>query len=201
MDQLVLSFLGSFAVRLSGRPLKALGTDKTRALLAYLVLEPPQAHARRQLAALLWPEVTEPQARQSLRTALYRLRHSLDHRGISLESEVPLSQHVLTLTPQTVQWHPTDTPIVVSCDAINAASRVVLAVPCTTYCLGRRLYPSQVLLHAPDGSLTADSVALGEQVRALAKSRLGRQRGMLSAEALAELDRALLIALDLPGQG
>lgn len=91
--------------------------------------------------------------------------------------------------------------VIVSRDAINAASPVVLAVPCTTYRQGRRLYPSQVLLHAPDGGLTADSVALDEQVRALAKSRLGRQRGMLSAEALAELDRALLIALDLPGQG
>jgi mRNA interferase MazF len=91
--------------------------------------------------------------------------------------------------------------VIVSRDAINAASPLVLAVPCTTYRLGRRLYPSQVLLHAPDGGLTADSVALGEQVRALAKSRLGRQRGMLSAEALAELDQALLIALDLPGQG
>jgi mRNA interferase MazF len=91
--------------------------------------------------------------------------------------------------------------VIVSRGAINAASPGVLAVPCTTYRLGRRLYPSQVLLHAPDGGLTADSVALGEQVRALAKSRLGRQRGMLSAEALAELDRALLIALDLPGQG
>lgn len=91
--------------------------------------------------------------------------------------------------------------VIVSRDAINTVSPVVLAVPCTTYRLGRRLYPSQVLLHAPDGGLTADSVALGEQVRALAKSRLGRQRGMLSAEALTELDRALLIALDLPGQG
>jgi mRNA interferase MazF len=91
--------------------------------------------------------------------------------------------------------------VIVSRDAINAASPVVLAVPCTTYRQGRRLYPSQVLLQAPDGGLTADSVALGEQVRALAKSRLGRQRGMLSAEAVAELDRALLIALDLPGQG
>jgi mRNA interferase MazF len=90
--------------------------------------------------------------------------------------------------------------VIVSRDAINAVSPVILAVPCTTYRLGRRLYPSQVLLHAPDGGLTADSVALGEQVRALAKSRLGRQRGMLSAEALAALDRALLIALDLPGQ-
>lgn len=91
--------------------------------------------------------------------------------------------------------------VIVSRNAINAASLVILAVPCTTYRPGRRIYPSQVLLHAPDGGLTADSVALGEQVRALAKSRLGRRRGQLSPEALAELDRALLIALDLPGQG
>ncbi len=45
-----------------------------------------------------------------------------------------------------------------------------------------------------------DSVALGEQVRALAKNRLGRRRGTLSPDALAQLNRALLIALDLPGQ-
>ena len=90
--------------------------------------------------------------------------------------------------------------VIVSRDAINAASPVILAVPCTTYRPGRRIYPSQVLLHAPDGGLTADSVALGDQFRALAKSRLGRRRGQLSAEALTALDRALLIALDLPGQ-
>jgi mRNA interferase MazF len=76
---------------------------------------------------------------------------------------------------------------------------VILVVPCTTYRAGRRLYPSQVLLHAPDGGLDVDSVALGEQIRALATSRLGRRRGQLSATALTQLDRALLIALDLPG--
>jgi mRNA interferase MazF len=90
--------------------------------------------------------------------------------------------------------------VIVSRDAINASSPVVIVVPCTTYRPGRRLYPSQVLLHAPDGGLGVDSVALGEQVRALAKSRLGRQRGLLSQQALTQLDRALLIALDLPGQ-
>jgi len=90
--------------------------------------------------------------------------------------------------------------VIVSRDAINASSPVVIVVPCTTYRPGRRLYPSQVLLHAPDGGLDVDSIALGEQVRALAKSRLGRQRGLLSPPALAQLDRALLIALDLPGQ-
>jgi mRNA interferase MazF len=65
--------------------------------------------------------------------------------------------------------------VIVSRHAIKAASPVVLVVPCTTYCAGRRLYPSQVLLHAPDGGLDVDSVAHGEPVR------------------------ALLIALDLPG--
>ena len=90
--------------------------------------------------------------------------------------------------------------VIVSRDAINAASPVVIAVPCTTYRPGRRLYPSQVLLHTPDGGLDVDSVALGEQLRALAKSRLGQLRGVLSAQAMTQLDRALLIALDLPGQ-
>jgi mRNA interferase MazF len=90
--------------------------------------------------------------------------------------------------------------VIVSRDAINAASPVVIVVPCTTYRSGRRLYPSQVLLRAPDGGLDVDSVALGEQLRAIAKSRLGRRRGMLSPHSIAQLDRALLIALDLPGQ-
>ena len=89
--------------------------------------------------------------------------------------------------------------VIVSRDAINTVSPVVIVVPCTTYRSGRQLYPSQVLLRAPDGGLTADSVALGEQVRALATTRLGRRRGQLSPQALTQLDRALLIALDLPG--
>lgn len=87
--------------------------------------------------------------------------------------------------------------IVVSRDAINASSAVVIVVPCTTYRPGRRIYPSQVLLHAPDGGLDADSVALGEQVRAIAKGRLLRQRGHLSDAALNTLNRALAIALQL----
>ena len=88
--------------------------------------------------------------------------------------------------------------IVVSRDAINAASNVVIVVPCTTYREGRRIYPSQVLLRSPEGGLRADSIALGEQVRAISRKRLGRWRGSLSREAASRLDRALLIALDLP---
>lgn len=90
--------------------------------------------------------------------------------------------------------------IIVSRNAINQASTVVLAVPCTTYRSGRRIYPSQVLISAPDGGLEQDSIALGEQLRALAKTRFLGLRGVLSSSSLKQLDQALLIALDLPGE-
>ena len=91
--------------------------------------------------------------------------------------------------------------IVVSRDAINRASPVVVAVPCTTYRAGRRVYPSQVVLRSPEGGLRADSLVLGEQMRAVAKSRLVKRLGSLSAECLEQVDKILLITLDLPGQG
>lgn len=90
--------------------------------------------------------------------------------------------------------------VVVSRNAINQASPVILAVPCTTHHAARRLYPSQVLLRSPDGGLKADSIALGEQVRAVAKARLLKQLGSLSIESTQRVDQALMIALDLPGQ-
>jgi mRNA interferase MazF len=86
--------------------------------------------------------------------------------------------------------------IIVSRDVINTSSSAIVAVPCTTY-RGRHIYATQTLLHAHDGGLTADSVALGEQVRALAKTRLLYRRGVLSPQALARVERALLVALDL----
>lgn len=88
--------------------------------------------------------------------------------------------------------------VIVSRDAINQASTALIAVPFTTYRPQRRLYPSQALVRASDGGLTVDSVAMAEQVRVLSKRRLGRHLGMLSPHGLAAVDRALLIALDLP---
>ena len=90
--------------------------------------------------------------------------------------------------------------IIVSRESLNTSVRVVLAVPCMTYRAGRHIYVTQALIRAPDGGLDVDSVALCEQLRALDRRRFGRLRGRLSAESLTRLDRALLIALDLPGQ-
>ena len=90
--------------------------------------------------------------------------------------------------------------IIVTRDAINAYSPVVLAVPCTTYKTGKRVYRTQVLIQASNSGLTSDSIAMADQVRVLSKTRLLRLRGILSDEAMILLNQALLIALDLPGQ-
>jgi mRNA interferase MazF len=49
-----------------------------------------------------------------------------------------------------------------------------------------------------EGGLTADSVALCEQVRAISTARLTRALGHLSANTISQLNGALKIALDLP---
>jgi mRNA interferase MazF len=90
--------------------------------------------------------------------------------------------------------------VIVSRDAINRASPLVIVVPCTSWFEGRRLYPSQVLIEAPAGGLRTDSIALAEQVRAISKTRLVDRWGTLEPTTLRQLERALLIAMDLPGQ-
>jgi mRNA interferase MazF len=88
--------------------------------------------------------------------------------------------------------------VVVSRDALTQASPVVVVVPLTRYHAGRRIYPSQVLVPAGEAGLTADSLALGEQIRAISKTRLVARRGVLPQEVLRRLEAALLITLDLP---
>lgn len=52
----------------------ALPTRKARALLAYLALHPDEWHPRERLAALLWSDRGETQARHSLNQALHAIR-------------------------------------------------------------------------------------------------------------------------------
>ena len=87
--------------------------------------------------------------------------------------------------------------IIVSRDAINLHSPVVLAVPCTTYKQGRRVFPTQVSIEKSDGGLSKDSIAMADQVRVIAKSRLIKLLGNLTEIKLGELNRALAIALDI----
>ncbi|HUG37682.1 MAG TPA: AAA family ATPase [Candidatus Limnocylindrales bacterium] len=77
MVGLKVMLLGGFEARLSsGAPL-SLPTKKAQALLAYLAARPGQSYPRDKLAAMLWGEKRDDQARGGLRNALVGLRKAL----------------------------------------------------------------------------------------------------------------------------
>ena len=87
--------------------------------------------------------------------------------------------------------------VIVSRNAINRYSPVLVIVPFTKAANVKREYPNNVRARQGDGGLTADSVALTGQVRAIAKTRLLRLRGSLSPAIMKQLDQALRVTLDL----
>jgi PAS domain S-box-containing protein len=68
--------LGPFAAYDAGGQMLHLPTRKSRALLVYLALHPGRRFIRDHLAALLWGDQPDAQARQSLRQALSSLRQA-----------------------------------------------------------------------------------------------------------------------------
>ena len=87
--------------------------------------------------------------------------------------------------------------VVVSRDAINQASPVIVVCPVTDARHVSRPYPSDVLVKAPEGSLTKDSVVLTGQIRAVAKTRLLVRLGELQPDTMREVEQALRITLHL----
>ncbi len=76
---LALRLLGVADIQVAGTPL-ALNDQKARALLCYLAAT-GRPHTRDHLAALLWSDAPESNARHSLRSSLYHLRQALHARG------------------------------------------------------------------------------------------------------------------------
>ena len=97
-DPLSLSLLGGFQVRLGDQPVSHFEYDKVRALLAYLAVEAETPHRRDVLAALLWPERSDREARHSLSQALLTCRQALGDP----DRAVPF----LLADRHTVRWNP-----------------------------------------------------------------------------------------------
>ena len=72
--RLVLTLLGGFDARPHGGTPLVLPTRKAHALLAYLAMPIGRAHPREKLAALLWGDMPDAQARGNLRQALSRIQ-------------------------------------------------------------------------------------------------------------------------------
>ena len=86
--------------------------------------------------------------------------------------------------------------VIVQNDPANRRSPITIVVAITSQ-FEEPLYPTEVLVRAPEGGLTADSVVLLNQIRSVDKGRLVRRLGVLKTKTMTEIDRALLLSLGL----
>lgn len=105
---LQLRFLGQFDVRADGKRL-LISTRAAQSLFSFLVLTAGTPHRREKIAGLLWPDVTDENARRSLRQELWRLRKALNSQtseGIGADSNEYLVAEELTITfnPAAPYW-------------------------------------------------------------------------------------------------
>lgn len=87
--------------------------------------------------------------------------------------------------------------VIVSRDAINKNSPIIVIAPLTKAINVKRSYPNNVTISTNEAGLSFESVLLGGQVRAISKSRLLSKRGSLTLDTLKQVDNALRITLDL----
>jgi len=87
--------------------------------------------------------------------------------------------------------------VIIQNDIANRWSPITIVAAITSKLDDERRYPIQVAVQAGEGGLRVDSVILLNQIRSVDTSRLVRRLGVLRAETVREIDRALLLSLGL----
>jgi mRNA interferase MazF len=88
--------------------------------------------------------------------------------------------------------------VIVSRDALNKFSPVVVICSITDAANKTKIYPSHVRVPAGTAGLKLDSIVVCEQVRAISKTRLRTQLGKFDKAVMTNIEAALKITLDLP---
>jgi len=88
--------------------------------------------------------------------------------------------------------------VVVSRDALNKFSPIVVICSITDAEHKKKFYPSHVKVNSGTGGLAKDSIVICEQVRAISKNRLKNQLGKFDKPIMTQIEAALKITLDLP---
>ena len=73
---LQIRLLGQFDIRVDGKRV-TFPTRAAQSLLAYLVLTAGTSQRREKLAGMLWPEISDENARKNLRQELWRIRKAI----------------------------------------------------------------------------------------------------------------------------
>ena len=81
-------------------------------------------------------------------------------------------------------------------DIANRSSPITIVAAITSK-FDEELYPTEVLVRAPEGGLDADSVVLLNQIRSVDRRRLMRRTGRLVPATMRLVDRALMLSLGL----
>ena len=81
-------------------------------------------------------------------------------------------------------------------DIANRSSPITIVAAISSK-FDEELYPTEVLVRAPEGGLDADSVLLLNQIRSVDRRRLMRRIGRLVPETMRLVDRALILSLGL----
>ena len=97
MSCLTIKMFGPLRVGLDGETVEAFKSNKVRGLLVYLTVEAHRVHRRDSLAALLWPDWSDQEARNNLRYALSDLRSAISDRDAQ--------PAYLTISRETLQFN------------------------------------------------------------------------------------------------
>ncbi len=95
-----------------------------------------------------------------------------------------------------VEISKTGPAVIIQNDIGNRFSDLTIAAPITSK-YDANLYPTEVLVKAPEGGLKTDSVILLNQIRAIDKSRLGRRLGTLHVSTMSLVNEALAVSVGL----
>lgn len=104
MTSFRVRLFGELAVHRDGGPLPAFPTRAAGELLAFLLLNRGRRVAREKLAAHLWGERSEGQARKALRTGLWRVRSHLAEGSDDPEAEVVSADRDHVALADGTQW-------------------------------------------------------------------------------------------------
>lgn len=87
--------------------------------------------------------------------------------------------------------------LVLQNDFSNRYSPITIVAAITSKYGEGQLYPTEVLVLAPQGGLSVSSVVLLNQIRSIDRLRLVRRLGRVTPETMRKVDRALSISLGL----
>lgn len=109
--------------------------------------------------------------------------------------------HLVTFDPTVgAEIRKTRPALVLQNDVANRSSPVTIVAALTSQ-IETPLYPTEVLVRAPEGGLDRDSIVMLNQIRTIDKRRLARRLGKVSLTTIGRVDRALKVSLGLvPGE-